>query len=107
MMIGIHQAATVNPAAQEVNAEVSGKLVLLDGALSVGHAVHRGGDPATVDIDDDRPPLPAPSAVNLAERRCVFGSQGLGVGVVRPVVPPYPKTLTCEHIRDGRDLELV
>ena len=66
MMIGIHQAATVNPAAQEVNAEVSGKLVLLDGALSVGHAVHRGGDPATVDIDDDRPPLPAPSAVNLA-----------------------------------------
>ena len=25
--------------------------------------------------------------------------------MVRPVVPPYPKTLTCEHIRDGRDLE--
>src|SRR5690606_24804570 len=53
---GVNLVALVGAAAEEVDAKVPRKAVIGNGAVTVGHAVHRSGDSPPVHFDDDRPP---------------------------------------------------
>ena len=63
----VHFLASVGLTPGEMNAEVAFKVIIVDRLGSVGHSVHGCRVHMSVILDQNRPALPAPSAVDALQ----------------------------------------
>ena len=63
-MIGVLDVGTVCAAVEEVDADLTVHTVVADGLLAVRLAVERRSIPGSLDLDEERPALPSPSAAH-------------------------------------------
>ena len=88
-----------------MNAEVAVKIIVLDAAVAMRHAVHGSGVHMSFVHDQDGPPAPAPpAAVDFFERRRGFGGQRFGIHMVGAVQPLAFEGFSGQHVlhRKGR-----
>lgn len=81
MVVGIEHFGPMRPAAEEVDTEVSGEAVIENRLVAMRLPIHRSREVTTVDLKNDRPPLPTPLPEDLAHRLGISNGDGLDIGV--------------------------